>query len=132
MCFYTRHWPSLVLCSNIHNDVIHSEQKSVLVLNAVAGHGRGPLTDYTLFICGFYYNYFYGYNFFFIFQEDTFKLFISLECKYNKLQFGVRFSSIEVSKQKLRISTHHAMLCTTKRKKKIHPGATLFSKATGF
>ena len=33
------------------------------------------------------------------------KLFLSLECKYNKLQLGVRISSIEVGKQKLRMST---------------------------
>ena len=31
--------------------------------------------------------------------------FISLECKCNKLQFGIRICSIEVSKQKLCIST---------------------------
>ena len=39
------------------------------------------------------------------FQEFIFKLFISLECKYNMLQFGIRISSIETSKQKLHIST---------------------------
>ena len=40
------------------------------------------------------------------------KLFISLECKYNKLQFGIRISSIEVSKQKRHISK--ALMSTTK------------------
>ena len=34
-----------------------------------------------------------------------FKLFISLECKYNKMQFGLRICSTDVSKQKLHIST---------------------------
>ena len=37
--------------------------------------------------------------------NKCFKLFTSLECKYNKLQFGLRISSIEASKQKLLIST---------------------------
>ena len=37
-------------------------------------------------------------------KDKLFKLFISLECKYNKLQFGIRISSIDVSKQMLRIS----------------------------
>ena len=37
----------------------------------------------------------------FVFNNKLFKLFISLECKYNKLQFGLRISSTaEVSKQK--------------------------------
>ena len=39
------------------------------------------------------------------FFTNTFlQLFISLECKYNWLQFGISISSIEVSKQKLHIS----------------------------
>ena len=39
------------------------------------------------------------------FQNTFFRLFISLEYKYNKLQFAIRISSIEVHGQKLRIST---------------------------
>ena len=38
-------------------------------------------------------------------KNRLFTQFITLECKYNKLQFGLRISSIEVSKQKLHIST---------------------------
>ena len=48
--------------------------------------------------------YIYCCNFFFV-RIKLLKLFMSLECKYNKLQFGIRISSIEVSKQKLHIST---------------------------
>ena len=51
-----------------------------------------PLTDSTptLHICGFYSD-------FFFFKNKFFKLFISLECKYNMLQFVIR--SISIGKQ---------------------------------
>ena len=39
-------------------------------------------------------------------KKNIFKLFTPLERKCNKLQFGIRISSIEVSKQKLHISNH--------------------------
>ena len=69
--------------------------------------GRAQLTDYTqtLFVCLFIYNnYIYSYNFFS--SKNTFlKLLISLECKYNKLQFGIKINCIEASTQKLCIST---------------------------
>ena len=41
----------------------------------------------------------------FSFKNKLFKLFISLEYKYNNLLFAIRISSIEVIKQKLHIST---------------------------
>ena len=41
-------------------------------------------------------------------------LFISLECKYNKVQFGISISSIEASKQKLHITTS---LCLQQQQK---------------
>ncbi len=37
-------------------------------------------------------------------RNELFKLFISLECWYNILQFSIRINSTEVSKQKLHIS----------------------------
>ena len=52
---------------------------------------------------GFCKNYIYSYNLFF--QSTALKLSMLLECKYNKLQFGVRISSIEISKQEICIST---------------------------
>ena len=67
---------------------------------------------------------------FFSFKNTLLKQFISLECKYNKLQFGVRVSSIEVSKQK-RSSLHRAM-STTKFREGNHPGATPFTSEAGF
>ena len=42
---------------------------------------------------------------FFFFKKTLLKLSLSLESKYNKLQFGKGISSIEASKQKLRIFT---------------------------
>ena len=54
----------------------------------------------------------------FFFKNTLFKLFILLECKYDKLQFGVRISSIEVSKQKLH-SLRHSMSTTTTTTKEI-------------
>ena len=42
---------------------------------------------------------------FHFFKNNSFDLFMLLECKCNKLQFGVTISYIEVSKQKLHIST---------------------------
>ena len=67
----------------------------------------------------FYNDYIYAYNFFS--KKKLFKLFISLEFKYNKLQFGLGISSIEVSKQKLCISTSLYVYNQT-YSKEIHPG----------
>ena len=64
-------------------------------------------------------------------MKRLFKLFISLECKCNKLQFGIRTSSIDASKQKLRISTAIYVYNKT-YSKEIHTGATPFSRAKGF
>ena len=77
----------------------------------------------------FYYNnYIYSYNFS---PKKKFNLFISLEWKYNKLQFGIRISSIEARKQKIHIST--ALYVNNKTyNKEIHPGATPFSRVKGF
>ena len=60
-------------------------------------------------------------------KNKLFKLFISLECKYNKLQFGIRISSIEVSKQNLHISLALYVYNTT-YSKEIRPGAIPFSR----
>ena len=59
------------------------------------------------------------------------KIFISLECKYNKLQFGIRISFIEVRKQKLCISMS-LYVYNKIYSNKIHPGMTLVSRAQGF
>ena len=57
------------------------------------------------------------------------KLLLSLECKYNELQFGIRIGSIEVGKQKLHISI---MPCLQQNlQKEIHPGVTPFSREKG-
>ena len=53
------------------------------------------LTDFTDFICCFYDCYIYSYN-----LNILLKLFLSLECKYCKFQFGIGISSVEVSKTK--------------------------------
>ena len=53
-----------------------------------------------------------------------FKLFLSLECKHVRLQWGLRISSIEASKQK----PHRATALTRRLNKvteKIHPGKIL-------
>ena len=87
------------------------------------------LRTYVLLI--YYYYYFYITIIFiaitFFPTNKLFKLFRSIEFKHNKLQFGIRISSIEVSKQKLRISTAHFVYNKTYRKE-IHPGATPFSR----
>ena len=63
---------------------------------------------------------------------NRFKLFISFECKYNKLQFGIRISSIEVSKPKPHIFAVFYFYSKTYNKE-IHPGATPpSSRAKGF
>ena len=68
--------------------------------------------DYTqTLIVSFHNNYIYT----FFYRNTLFKLFTPLECKYNKLKFGVRISSIEVSKQELCIST--SCMSTTKLQK---------------
>ena len=54
-------------------------------------------------------------------KNKLFKLFISLECKCNKLQFGIRISSIEVSKQKLCFSMAFNVYNKT-YSKEIYPG----------
>ena len=61
---------------------------------------------------GFYNNYIYSY--YFVFKNKLFKPFISLECKCNKLQLGIKISSVEVSKQKLRIARSTAKLTAKK------------------
>ena len=45
---------------------------------------------------------------FFSFKKTLLKLFISLGCKYNTLQFGIRISTIEASKHSL-----HRTMSTT-------------------
>ena len=62
----------------------------------------------------------------FSFKNTLLKLFMSLECKYNKLQFGMSISCIEVNKQKLLIST--CATSTTKLTEANHPRATPFLK----
>ena len=60
---------------------------------------------------------FVGPYYFSFFKNTLFKLFISLECKYNKLQFGVVISSTEVSTQKPHTATScHVYNKTYKRK----------------
>ena len=56
----------------------------------------------------------------FVAVTELFKLFISLQCEYNELQFGTRIGSIEVSKHSY-ASLHNSM-STTKltAKKSIH------------
>ena len=67
----------------------------------------------------------------FNFLKNTFlTLFITLESKYSKLQFGINISSIEVRKQKLCISMCHCLQQNLQRE--IHPGATPFSRVKGF
>ena len=64
------------------------------------------------------------------FWKKLFKLFLSLECMYNKLQFGLRISPNETSKQNLCIfSTLYDYNKTYS--KEIHPGATPFSRTKG-
>ena len=70
-----------------------------------------------------------SYNFFF--QNKNFKLFTSLKCKYNKLQFDLRISSIEVSKQMIHI-TLSLYIYNTTYSKEIHLGATTLSRAKEF
>ena len=82
--------------------------------------------DFYLF--GFYNNYIYSYN---IFLRRLFKLFVPLEFKYNKLQFGIRISSIEVRKQKPCIATS-LYVCNKTYSIEIHPGAIPFSRPKGF
>ena len=68
---------------------------------------------------------FFNNNYIFIaIKNALLKLFISLECKYNKLHFGIRISSIEVSQQKL-ASLHIAPCLHQNLQKEIHPGTTL-------
>ena len=55
---------------------------------------------------------FYSSNYF---VKKLFKRFISLGCKYNKLQLGVRISSIEASRQKLLIIYNKICNKETKR-----------------
>ena len=64
------------------------------------------------------------------FVVEKLKLFISLEWKYNELQFGLRISSIEVSKQKLCIATLLYVYNKT-YDKEIHPGMTPFLRSKG-
>ena len=55
----------------------------------------------TNFLCrhGYFVYYIFSYNFlFFNFSK-------SLECKYNKLKFGIRIGFVEASKHKLHIAT---------------------------
>ena len=60
-----------------------------------------------------------------------FGLFVSLECKYNKLQLSIRISSIEASKLTLCISmalyVYNKFYC-----EEIHPVVTPFSRVKGF
>ena len=51
-------------------------------------------------------------------MKTLFKLFVLLECKYNKLQFGIRISSIEARKQKLYASLRHSLSATKLTAKK--------------
>ena len=64
------------------------------------------------------------------FQNIFFKLFISLENNCNKLQIGIRISSIELSRPKLRIST--ALYIYKTYSKEIHPGVSPFPKQKDF
>ena len=77
----------------------------------------------------FYNNYIYSCNFFP--GKKLFKLFISLECKYNRLQFGIRIYSIEGSQQKLCIFTAPNVY-NKSHSKEIHPGATPFPRVKRF
>ena len=61
------------------------------------------------------------------FNSKLLKPLISIECKYNKLQFGLRITFIEVSKQKLRITTSLYVYNKT-YSKEIHLGVIPFSK----
>ena len=74
-------------------------------------------TDYTL-SCGLYNNYIYNCTSPH-FSRIHFWNFISLECKYNELQFGISISSIEVRKQNLCISTSCHVYNKTYRRKSI-------------
>ena len=81
------------------------------------------------YLCFLYNVYIFSYNFFC--KNKLFKLFMSLECKYNKLEFGIRISYIEVSRQKLH--SFMALLSTTRltAKKSIQEGV-LFSRTNRF
>ena len=85
------------------------------------------------FICVCYNNFIYSCNFLFFFYLFTFQtvFFISFECKSRKLQFGLRISSIEVSKQKLCITTSLFVYNET-CSKDILPGVSPFSRTKGF
>ena len=82
-------------------------------------------TDWPL-TCGFYNNYIHNSSLFF--NIKLFKLFISIECKYNKLQLGLRISSIGISKQKLCMT----MSLYVYRKLTSKEGAPSFSRVEGF
>ena len=56
---------------------------------------------------------------------------MSLECKYKKLLFGIGISSIEVSKQKLPITTSLYVYNKT-YSKEIYPGVNPFSRVKEF
>ena len=77
-------------------------------------HDDFLLTNYTPILIVFFYN-----TIPFSFKEILLKLFISVERKYNKLQFGIRNSSIDVSKQKLCLSTSCHIYNKTCRRKSI-------------
>ena len=79
---------------------------SVRVLWATVPNQHVYVTNqlHSNFSCGFHNNYIHSYNLFPL-KNTLLKLFIALECKYNKLQFGIRIGSIEASKQRLRVST---------------------------
>ena len=80
----------------------------------------------------FYNNYIFSYNFFlnfFFLQNTLVKPSIPLECKYDKLQFCIRISSSEASKQKLYISTLYHVYNKTYRRKILK---CLLSQMKGF
>ena len=78
---------------------------------------RWPLNLlHTNFICGFYNILFISmYTFFF---ENRLLIVHIIRVQYNKLQFGLRISSIEASKQKLGIATLLYVYIKTYSKKK--------------
>ena len=78
---------------------------------------------------GFNKNYIYLYKLFFS-KNKLFKLTISLEPKYNKLQFVLESAPLRQA-NKSYMSLHRAM-STTILQKEIHPGAISFSRAKGF
>ena len=92
----------LCLC-RVSYSLLHGLDKQLYRRTAI-------LTVYTITLFADFCNDIYSH---YIFSRIIFsKMFILLERKCNKLQFGLEISSIEVSKQKLRISTSLHMSTT--------------------